>query len=107
MKKGVEEPFVLDEVDEDVLDGASSAKFLETVKLRRLRQKVDKLLTQQGHPSKSEQDQTKKAEADPRQKMRQAVRMASEELRKEQGELLNRFSRRQLLRIFIPSAGEN
>ena len=37
--------------------------------------------------------------------MRQAVRRASEDWRQEQGELLKKYSRKQLLGISIPSAG--
>ena len=108
LKSGVEEPCVIiDEVVEDVLGGATSAEFLQSVKERRLRQNVDKLLTQQGTKHQDAEyklkQQKKKAE---RSKMREAVRIASEVWRQEQGELLKKFSRKQLLSIFIPSAGK-
>ena len=102
LKEGVEENCIMiDDVGEDVLGGVESTRFLESVKARRLKVEVDKLLTEQG--PKADKEQLKKKDA--RQKLRAAVRMASEEWRKEQHELMKKFSRKQLLSIFIPSAG--
>ena len=104
LKEGVEEVSItIDEVDEDVLKGLESASFLESVKARRLRTKVDRLLTKQADKSEQAQDQKRQA----RQKIRQAVAMSSAEWRNEQHELMLRFSRKQLLSIFIPTAGRS
>ena len=104
LKEGIEEHFVvIDDVCEDVLKGLESAAFLQSVKARRQKIKIDKLLTKQA--DKNDQEQSKKQQK--RQMIRRAVTMASAEWRKEQHELMKKFSRKQLLSIFIPTAGRD
>ena len=71
------------------------------VKQQRQGKAIDKLLTSQVKTS----DHKAKQKQIARQKLRKAVQVASAEWRSEQEGLLSKYSRSQLLSIYIPTAG--